>query len=52
MRSTFHNFDCHVGRVFEIFGEPDGREMPPSKFLYENVPVVQNLTDMAGVVAA
>jgi hypothetical protein len=51
VRSTFHDFNCHIGGVLEIFGEPDGREMSPTKFLYEYISVTQNLADMTGMIA-
>jgi len=48
---AFHYFYGHVGRVFEIFCQPDGREMPPPEFLNENITVHEDLPDVAGMVA-
>jgi len=49
---AFHDLDCHVGRVLEILGEPDGREMAPAQFLDEDVPVGENFAHVAGVVSS
>jgi len=52
MRRTFHDFDCNVISIFEIFGEPDSGEMSPSKFLYKYVSVDEHFTDMTWMIAA
>jgi hypothetical protein len=52
MRRAFHDFNCDVISIFEIFGKPDSWEMPPSKFLYKYVSVDEHLTDMAWMIAA
>lgn len=36
---AFHDLDCHVGGVLEIFREPDCGEMAPAQFLDEDVSV-------------
>ena len=51
MGGAFHYFYGHVGRVFEIFCQPDRREMPPPEFLNENITVHEDLPDVAGMVA-
>ena len=36
---AFHDLDCYVGGVLEIFCEPDCGEMAPAQFLDEDVSV-------------
>lgn len=52
MLGAFHDLDCDIGGVFEIFGEPDGGEMPPPEFLDNDIAVEEDFSDVAGVIAA
>jgi hypothetical protein len=49
--STLLNLHSNVAIVLEIFGQPDCREMAPTKFLDYHIPVKKDLTDMDGVIA-
>ncbi len=51
MRSWFHNFNCDISSIFEIFSEPNCGEMAPSKFLNQDIPVDKNLSNMARMIA-
>lgn len=52
MRGAFHDFDGDVVSVLEVFGEPDGGEVSPAKFLDENVSVDEDLANVTWVIPA
>lgn len=49
---ALHDLDGDVGVVLEVLGEPDGGEVSPAQLLDEHVPVDEDLSDEARVIAA
>ena len=49
---AFHDLDGNVVLVLEVFCEPDGWEVAPAEFLYQDVTVDEDLAHVAGVIAA
>lgn len=49
---TLLNLDSHVAVVFEIFCQPNRREVAPSKLLDNYIAIQQDFTHVNGVVAA
>lgn len=52
MGGALHDLDGDVGVVLEVLGEPDGGEVSPAQLLDEHVPVDEDLSDEARVIAA
>lgn len=50
MLSTFHNLDRHICGIFKILREPNSRKMPPSKFLYDYIPIKQHFSNMTSMI--
>ena len=46
----FLNLQRHVRIVLLVLGQPHSREMSPAKLLYDNVPALENLAHMNGMV--
>ena len=51
MLSALLHLHGNVAIVLKIFGQPDCREMAPTKFLDDHIPVKKDLTNMDRVVA-
>jgi hypothetical protein len=50
VRRRFLDLDCYVSIVLEIFGQPDGRKMPPAQLLDDNISVHQNFPNINRVI--
>lgn len=50
MGGRFHHFNSNIGAKFKILGEPDSREVSPTKFLDENIPVDENFANVARMI--
>ena len=51
MRGAFHDFDSDIGGILKVFSQPDSRKVSPAKLLNENIAIVENFSDVAGMVA-
>jgi hypothetical protein len=52
MFCAFHYLYCNISRIFKVFSQPYSGEMPPSKFLDDNIAIEEDFSNMTGMIAA